>query len=76
MEFRIKHVLAGVLENGMSAEEIGSAADLVEEYGLDSLQMIAFLLGIEDEFGLELDYETWNWTTCARSGSSPPTSTG
>ncbi len=57
MEFRIKHVLAGVLENGMSAAEIGSAADLVEEYGLDSLQMIAFLLGIEDEFGLELDYE-------------------
>lgn len=57
VEFRIKQVLAVVLANGTSAGEIGSAADLVEQYGLDSLQMIAFLLGIEDEFGLELDYE-------------------
>jgi acyl carrier protein len=57
VESRIKRVLAGVLANGTTAAEIGSAADLVEEYGLDSLQMIAFLLGVEDEFGLELDYE-------------------
>jgi acyl carrier protein len=57
VESRVKHVLADVLANGTSAEEISSAADLVEQYGLDSLQMIAFLLGVEDEFGLELDYE-------------------
>ncbi|WP_018680217.1 acyl carrier protein [Actinokineospora enzanensis] len=57
VESRVKRVLVGVLANGTTVAEVGSGADLVEEFGLDSLQMIAFLLGIEDEFGLELDYE-------------------
>jgi acyl carrier protein len=56
IEDRVKVVLAEVLDNGLTAEEIGSEADLVEEYGLDSLQTITFLLAIEDEFDLELDY--------------------
>jgi acyl carrier protein len=56
IEQRVKTVLAKVLDNGISAEEIGPEADLVEQYGLDSLQTITFLLAIEDEFDLELDY--------------------
>jgi acyl carrier protein len=56
IEERVKVVLARVLDNGVTAEEIGSEADLVEQYGLDSLQTITFLLAIEDEFNLELDY--------------------
>ena len=56
IEDRVKRVLAKVLDNGLTAEEIGSDADLVEQYGLDSLQTITFLLAIEDEFDLELDY--------------------
>lgn len=58
IESTIRNVLADVLANGVSAEAIGSDADLVEEYGLDSLQMIAFLLNIEDAFDIELDYES------------------
>ena len=56
IEDRVKIVLAKVLDNGTSPEEIGPEADLVEQYGLDSLQTITFLLAIEDEFYLELDY--------------------
>ena len=56
IENRVKTVLAKVLDNGVTAEQIGSEADLVAEYGLDSLQTITFLLAIEDEFDLELDY--------------------
>jgi acyl carrier protein len=56
IEERVKLVLAKVLDNGLTAAEIGPEADLVEEYGLDSLQTITFLLAIEDEFDLELDY--------------------
>jgi acyl carrier protein len=55
---RLKQLLVTVLANGTTAAEIGSDADLVEEYGLDSLQMISFLLGVEDEFGVQLDYES------------------
>ncbi|MEV6871934.1 acyl carrier protein [Amycolatopsis sp. NPDC051128] len=56
-ELRLKHLLSDVLANGTVAADIGSDADLVAEYGLDSLQMISFLLGVEDEFGVQLDYE-------------------
>jgi acyl carrier protein len=56
IENRVKVVLAKVLDNGTTPEEIGPEADLVEQYGLDSLQTITFLLAIEDEFDLELDY--------------------
>ncbi|RKT87093.1 acyl carrier protein [Saccharopolyspora antimicrobica] len=53
----LANVLANVLGSGMTADDISADADLVDEYGLDSLQMIAFLLGIEDTFDVELDYE-------------------
>ena len=56
IEERVKVVLAKVLDNGATPDEIGPEADLVEQYGLDSLQTITFLLAIEDEFDLELDY--------------------
>ncbi|MFC7329746.1 acyl carrier protein [Marinactinospora rubrisoli] len=57
IEYRIRTVLAKVLANGLTADDIGTDSDLVDEYGLDSLQMISFLLGIEDAFDVELDYE-------------------
>ena len=57
VEAKVREVLVGVLANGLAPDEVGLDADLVEEYGLDSLQMISFLLGIEDTFDIELDYE-------------------
>ncbi|WP_409179632.1 acyl carrier protein [Amycolatopsis sp. VS8301801F10] len=57
LERRVTDVLVAVLDNGTAAEEIGPDADLVDDYGLDSLQMISFLLGVEDELGVQLDYE-------------------
>jgi acyl carrier protein len=57
---KIKNVLAGVLMNGTEAADVATDADLVEEYGLDSLQAISFLLGLEDAFGIELDYASLN----------------
>jgi acyl carrier protein len=57
---KIKEAVAAVLANGTKATDISTDADLVEEYGLDSLQAIAFLLGVEDAFDVELDYESLN----------------
>lgn len=53
---KIKDVLATVLANGTGPADISTDADLVEEYGLDSLQAISFLLAVEDAFDIELDY--------------------
>ena len=57
VENKVRSVLVGVLATGLGPDEVAPDADLVDEYGLDSLQMISFLLGIEDTFDLELDYE-------------------
>ncbi|MEV6596737.1 acyl carrier protein [Actinoplanes sp. NPDC051346] len=58
VETKISQVLARVLANGVTSKELDLDADLVDDYGIDSLQMISLLLGIEDEFDLELDYES------------------
>ncbi|KAA0109641.1 acyl carrier protein [Mycolicibacterium sp. P1-5] len=55
--FEIRAVLAGVLDKGLTADDISVDADMVIDYGIDSLQMINFLLSIEDTFDVELDYE-------------------
>jgi acyl carrier protein len=56
VENRITRVLAQVLTD-VAAAGMTPEADLIDEYGMDSLQMISFLLAVEDEFGIELDYE-------------------
>ncbi|WP_028561002.1 acyl carrier protein [Paenibacillus pinihumi] len=35
--------------------------DIIQEVGLDSLQMINFVLAIEDAFDLEIDFETFDY---------------
>ncbi|WTW93981.1 acyl carrier protein [Streptomycetaceae bacterium NBC_01309] len=54
---RLKVLAARALGDPDMAGRIGDDADLVDELGLDSIQMIQFLLGTEDEFDLELDFE-------------------
>ncbi|KAF4410833.1 MULTISPECIES: acyl carrier protein [Streptomyces] len=58
IESRIKSVLADVLQKEGELDDVGPDTDLVEEYGLDSLQTISFLLRIEDTFDVELDYDS------------------
>ncbi|WP_055693525.1 acyl carrier protein [Streptomyces prasinopilosus] len=57
-EARVRGVLAEVLAGKIPPEQITVDADMVQELGLDSLQAIQFLLRVEDEFDVELDYET------------------
>lgn len=57
IDWQIRSSLATVLDNGMTADDISVDADIINEYGIDSLQMISFLLTIEDTFDLVLDYD-------------------
>lgn len=52
----LKDVLAGVLGDASLAERLSDDVDVVDEVGLDSLQMISFLLAIEDRFDVEVDF--------------------
>ena len=55
---RIGDLVARVIKNPGVAKKITASTDLVNEIGLDSLQMIDFLLGLEDEFGVEVDFDS------------------
>jgi acyl carrier protein len=54
----MKELLAEVIGDPALAGRISDDADVVDELRLDSLQMISFLLAIEDRFDVELDFES------------------
>lgn len=54
---RIKEVLAGVLGAPELVERITDATNVVRDLGINSIQMINFLLALEDAFDVELEFE-------------------
>ena len=55
---RIGNLVARVMRNPALAAKVTASTDLVNEIGLDSLQMIDFLLSLEGEFGVEVDFDS------------------
>jgi len=53
----VKQLLAGALRDTGGAAEVRDDDDLVYGLGLDSLQMIRFLLDVEAHFAVTLDFE-------------------
>ncbi|THU32989.1 acyl carrier protein [Niastella caeni] len=53
---RVKKILSEVMEDPSIEINADSSADLINDIGLDSLQMIEFLLTIESEFNFHIDY--------------------
>ncbi|MBB5441241.1 acyl carrier protein [Pedobacter sp. AK017] len=54
----IKKVIAKVTDDPEMASNLNEDADIINDVGLDSLQMIDFMLQIEDELDIELDFDT------------------
>lgn len=53
----VKLLLADVLRDTDAAPRVGDEDRIVDDLGLDSIQMISFLLGVEDRFQVALDFE-------------------
>jgi acyl carrier protein len=53
----VKRLLGEVLRDTDGARPIRDDDDIVRGLGLDSLQMIHFLLSVETHFGIALDFE-------------------
>lgn len=62
MEERIKMILAEIKNDEALAETLTSSSSITDDVGLDSLQMINFMLKIQDEFGVEIDFEDFDFS--------------
>jgi acyl carrier protein len=54
---RVKLLLARSLEDESCADGIRDDADIINDLGLNSLQLVGFFLMVEDEFDIELDFD-------------------
>lgn len=53
----IKNILLKVTENEAEVQLWNEDTDILNDVGLDSIQLIEFLLMIEENEGIEFDYE-------------------
>ncbi len=65
MNERIKNILS-TIKDDQNICNIADNADLINDVGLDSLQMINFLLKLEDEFDIEIDFEELDYNYMRR----------
>ena len=59
---RIKQLLVNVTENPEIESTINGKTDIINDIGLDSIQMINLVLMLEDEFGIQIDFESFDFT--------------
>ena len=53
----IKTLLARTIEDEQAKNSWSGETDIINEIGLDSVQIVRFMLSLEDELGVSLDYE-------------------
>ena len=54
LEDRLKVMIVDRLMLKAKPDEIGDAEDLIEQRGLESIQLLEIVIGLEDEFEVEL----------------------
>lgn len=57
---RIKKIISEIKEDPSLIQSLTATSDILNDVGLDSLQMITFMMRLEEEFGLELDFDNFN----------------
>lgn len=57
IEETIKELLAQTIEDDSKAASWNSDTDIINDIGIDSLQMVRFLLALEDRLGITVDYD-------------------
>ena len=53
----IKETLIEVMDNVSESESWNEDTDIINDIGIDSLQIVRFMMAIEDKLGISIDYE-------------------
>lgn len=62
MHEKVIQILSEVKNNDDLLSSLSASSDIVNDVGLDSLQMINFILKLEDEFCIEIDFEAFDYS--------------
>jgi acyl carrier protein len=60
---QIKEILAEIKEDPSLVNSLSDTCDIVNDVGLDSLQMVAFMLRLEEGCNVEIDFDNFNLCT-------------
>lgn len=60
---RLKNMIVERLFLNVSPEEIDDDENLMDEYNIDSVNLFEIIVGLEDEFGIQLEEEDFNVET-------------
>lgn len=59
---KIKDLLVEVTGDASLKEKTSGSTDIITDIGLDSIQMINFVLMLEDEFAIMIDFESFDFS--------------
>jgi acyl carrier protein len=62
MQDTIISIISEVKDDATLQAKLGPTSDLIHDAGLDSLQLINFILLIEDKFEIEIDFDDFDFT--------------
>ncbi|ASA22417.1 acyl carrier protein [Paenibacillus donghaensis] len=60
MKQKVIEIIAEIKEDPALLQTLDGTSDLTIDAALDSLQIINFILRIEDEFNVEVDFDTFD----------------
>ncbi len=62
MKEKIKEILSEIKENPAAAATLSDETDIINDVGLDSLQMVSFVLKLEEELDIEIDFDNFDFS--------------
>lgn len=69
MEEIIIRLLAETMEADVNEVSWNRETDIINDIGIDSLQLVRFLMRLEEEMNITIDYETLTFEDLATIGS-------
>ena len=57
LEETIKTLLAKVIEDDSTKDSWTIETNIIDDIGIDSLQIVKFMMAVEDELGISINYE-------------------
>lgn len=61
MEEQIIAMISEIKDDAQLALSLNEHSNILEDGGLDSLQLITFVLKVEERFGIEIDFEQFDF---------------